>query len=88
MKKIWDEIGAFPVTEQKLADQARQFRTKIWLTDIKTEEIRRKLERRNSKVEFQENVQEIIELNENKHGQAEEQGTQEILVEQGHENEQ
>ena len=88
MKKIWDEIGAFPVMEQKLADQARQIQTKIWLTDIKTEEIRRKLERRNSKVEFQENVQEIIELNENKHGQAEEQGTQEILVEQGHENEQ
>ena len=23
MKKIWDEIGVFPVTEQRLADQAR-----------------------------------------------------------------
>ena len=26
MKKIWDEVGVFPVTEQRLADQARQ----IW----------------------------------------------------------
>ena len=27
MKKIWDEIGFFPVTEQILADQAKQIRT-------------------------------------------------------------
>ena len=27
MKKIWDEIGVFPVTEQKLADQAMQIQT-------------------------------------------------------------
>ena len=46
------------------------------------------MERKNSKVEVQENVQEITEDNENKQGQAEEQGAQEILVEQGHENEQ
>ena len=46
------------------------------------------MERKNSKVEVQENVQEIIEDNENKQGQVEEQGAQEILVEQGHENEQ
>ena len=26
MKKIWDEIGAFLVTEQRLTDQARQIR--------------------------------------------------------------
>ena len=43
MKKIWDEIGVFPVTEQKLADQARQIRTNKWLTDTDIEEIRRKL---------------------------------------------
>ena len=34
MKKIWDESGAFPVIEQRLADQARQIRTDKWLTDI------------------------------------------------------
>ena len=44
------------------------------------------MERKNRKVEVQENVQEIIEHNENKQGQAEEQRAQEILVEQGHEN--
>ena len=39
-------------------------------------------------MEVQENKQEIIEQNENKQGQLEEQGAQEVLVEQGHENEQ
>ena len=34
MKKIRDETGVFPVTEQRLADQARQIRTDKWLTDI------------------------------------------------------
>ena len=88
MKKIWDEIGVFPATEQRLADQARQIRTNKCLADIEIEEIRRKLEQKNSKVEVQENFQEIIEHNKNKHGQAEERGAQEILVEQGQENEQ
>ena len=91
MKKIWDKIGVFPVTEQRLAEQARQIRTNILLTDIDIEEIRMKLERKNSKVEVQQNVQEIIEIiehNGNKQGRADERWTQEILVEQGHENEQ
>ena len=26
MRKIWDEIGGFPLTEQRLADQAKQAR--------------------------------------------------------------
>ena len=51
MKKIWDEIGIFPVTEERLADQARQIWTNKWLSDIEIEEIRRKLEQKNSKVE-------------------------------------
>ena len=83
IKKTWDEIGAFLVTEQKLADQARQIRTNKWLTDMEIEETKRKLEQKNSKVEVQENVQEITEHNENKQGQAEERGVKEILVEQG-----
>ena len=41
MKKIWDETGAFPVTEQGLADQARQIQTKKWLADIEIEELER-----------------------------------------------
>ena len=36
MKKIWDEIGIFPVTEQR-ADQARKIRTNKCLTDIEIE---------------------------------------------------
>ena len=55
MKKIWNEIAVFSVTEQSLADQARQIQTNKWLTNIEIEEIRRKLERNNSKVEVQEN---------------------------------
>ena len=42
MKKIWDEIGVFPVTEQRLADQARQIRLNKWLTDTYIEEIDRR----------------------------------------------
>ena len=41
MKKIWDEIGAFPVTEQGLADRARQIQTNKWLADIEIEELER-----------------------------------------------
>ena len=88
MKKIWDEIGAFPVTEQGLADQARQIQTNKWLPDIEIEEIRKKLEQKNSTVEVQENDLEITEHNENKQGQSEEQRAQESLVEPGHENQQ
>ena len=72
MKKIWDEIGVFCVTEQRLADQARQIRTN-------KREIRRKLERKNGKVEVEENDQEIIRHNENKQGQSEEhRGTRDL----------
>ena len=72
MKKKWDEIGVFPLTEQGLADQARQIRTSKWLTDIEIEDRRRKLERKKSKVEVQENGQEITEHSENKQDQSEE----------------
>ena len=50
--------------------------------------MRRKLERKNIQVEVQENDHEIIELNENKQSQLEEERTREILVEQRYENEQ
>ena len=52
-------------------------------TDIKIEEMRGKLEQKNSQVEVEENDQEIIEHNKNKQGQSEEQGEQETLAEQG-----
>ena len=68
MKEIWKEIEVFPVTEQRLADQARQIRTKNWFTFIEIEEIRRKLERKNRKVEVEENDHESIEHNKNMQG--------------------
>ena len=49
MKKIWDEIGVFLVTKQKLADQVRQIWTNKWLTDIEIEEIRRELKQKIAK---------------------------------------
>ena len=68
MKKIWDEIGVFPVAKQRLADPARQIRVNTWLKEIKIEETRRKLEQQNSNVEVQDPEQEIIEHNVNKPG--------------------
>ena len=47
MKKMWDEIGVFHLTEQRLTDQARQIWTKKWFIDIDIEEIRRKLHEKN-----------------------------------------
>ena len=75
-------------TEQRLADQARKIRTNNCLADIEIEEIRSKFEQKNSKVEVQENGQEIIEHNKNKQGQSKELWVQGVLVEEGHENEQ
>ena len=49
MKKIWDEIGVFPLTNQKLADQVRQIWTNKWLADVEIEEIRRKLKQKIAK---------------------------------------
>ena len=42
MKKIWDEVGVCPVTEQRLVDQARQIRVTKSLTDTEMEEIDRR----------------------------------------------
>lgn len=39
MKKIRDEIGIFPITEQRLAYQARQIQVNKWISDIEIAEI-------------------------------------------------
>ena len=46
MKQIWDEIGVFDVTEQRLADQAKQIITNKWLIDVEIEEIERRCQER------------------------------------------
>ena len=51
MSAIWREIGVFQVTEQRLADQARAIRINAWLTDVEIEELKRKIERENTREE-------------------------------------
>ena len=43
MIAVWREKGTFEITEQGLVDQARFIRTNGWLTEVKLEEIRRKI---------------------------------------------
>ena len=52
MKKTWDKIGVFPVTNHRLAGQARWIRKNKWLTDIEIEEIRKKLKQKIVKWKF------------------------------------
>ena len=77
MKKIWDEIGVFPVTEQRLADQARQIRVNKWLTDTEIEEI----DRRCRDIICQE---ETGDSTDNEGSREEEQGTQGNDIDQRH----
>ena len=44
LKQIWDEIGVFEATEQRLADQARAIKSNNWLSDLEIEDIARKIE--------------------------------------------
>ena len=40
---IWNEIGVFETSEQRLADQARAIRRNGWLSEVELEEIKREL---------------------------------------------
>ena len=40
---IWEEIGVFEISEQRLADQARAIRRNGWLSEVELEEIKREL---------------------------------------------
>ena len=44
MLSIWNELGVFEITEQRLADQERAIRTNEWLSEIELEKIKRKIE--------------------------------------------
>ena len=41
MHVIWNEIGDFELTEQKLVGQARAIRTNKWLLDLELEQLQR-----------------------------------------------
>lgn len=43
MTAIWREIGIFEITEHRLPDRTRLFRTNAWLTEAELEELRRVL---------------------------------------------
>ena len=43
MMAIWAEIGVFEVSEQRLADQAREIKMNGWLSDVEIAEIKRKI---------------------------------------------
>ena len=44
MKQVWDTIGLFPATEQRLADQTRQIRVNRWLIEMEIDKIRHRFE--------------------------------------------
>ena len=44
MLDIWNCVGPFKATEQRLADQVRQIKLKGWFSDIELDEIKRNLE--------------------------------------------
>ena len=77
MKKVWDEIGVFPVTEQRLAGQARQIQVNKWLTDTEIEEI----DRRCRDIIHEE---ETGDSTDNEGSREEEQGTQGNSIDQQH----
>ena len=41
MLQLWRQVDKFPVTEQRLVDQANQIRKKTWLSDLELKEIKR-----------------------------------------------
>ena len=44
MHAIWNEMGMFNVTEQKLYDQKNNILKRKWLSDLELEEIQRNIE--------------------------------------------
>ena len=43
MYAIWNEIGGFEFTEQKLVGQARAIRGNEWLSDLELEQLQREI---------------------------------------------
>ena len=44
MYGIWQDIGIFEITEQRLADQVRVIKSNEWLSRVEMEEIKRNSE--------------------------------------------
>lgn len=48
MYDLWQEIGIFEITEQRLADQVRVLKGNEWLLKVEKEEIKRNIETENN----------------------------------------
>lgn len=48
MYDLWQEIGIFEITEQRLADQVRVIKGNEWLLKVEKEEIKRNIETENN----------------------------------------
>ena len=48
MYDLWQEIGIFEITEQRLADQVRVIKGDEWLLKVEKEEIKRNIETENN----------------------------------------
>lgn len=48
MYDLWQEIGIFEITEQRLADQVRVIKGNEWLLKVEKEEIKRNIEMENN----------------------------------------
>eukprot|EP00112_Aurelia_sp_Birch-Aquarium-sp1_P001835 Seg1199.3 transcript_id=Seg1199.3/GoldUCD/mRNA.D3Y31 product="hypothetical protein" protein_id=Seg1199.3/GoldUCD/D3Y31 len=59
MHRKWEEQLLFPVTEQRLCDQARMIRKNGWLTSVELEEIKRRV------MEDEDGTQRNLEVNMN-----------------------
>ena len=48
MHKIWDEMGLFELSEQKLVGQVRVIKTSGWISELELEELNREIESENN----------------------------------------
>ena len=48
MHKIWDEMGLFELSEQKLVGQTRVIKTNGWISELELEELNREIESENN----------------------------------------
>ena len=71
MLDVWNCVGPFQTTEQRLADQVRQIKLKGWFSDIELDEIKRNLQRNDTS----DTSQTEVEINEHTPGHDESIGS-------------
>ena len=64
MYDLWQEIGIFEITEQRLADQVRVIKGNEWLLKVEKEEIKRNIEmENNSDIDIDHLVRDVDQWN-------------------------